>query len=753
LNTEEFLRTVFGESEGFLFLSGKQAPSDTEITVHKPFMYPESLPTILKYAAMREDEDLYFSPMLFSVPRRRESSVKSTSVLYADTDTFPVDGFLIPPSINIETSPGRHASLWLLDQEYDPKQIEAASRAIALTHASRGDHGEQTGTDVGGWDLTQLLRMPNSMNLKFAVKNKYAGYTEPYNVFVDEETSPLTIYTLADITSAYDPANLPAMPERADASMPDEDDLPEIKDVLRRVMSSRNLAMLFEKTPTRDEDRSQVLYHFICECLRAGFSAEETFVAAWQSASCKYRIDGRPKDDLWAYDMRKALADPENRPRPTIDEEADDSYIHPKDEGISQQVEFHLLNDDELTTKTFVEEYVTWASSKTDAPAVYHVASAFTILSCVLGEWGVAPPKYGDLNLGLSFVIMGETTETRKSTARKLMKQLLRATQDDDHQYILTSDATEEALIDALNERPHRTSLYDRDEAQKLIADVKGGKGYMKGFLETLNELYDGHARGRLRSTKQTFEVPVVFVQYLMGIRSQIQENLELSDFASGWGPRNIYVRGESPPRTRENSMLEQQTEGEDNHTVDPVFEKLVSKLVAMRNTWERKANGPESPVKMYFDDEAWARMSNLEWDLVEFFADHPRIETLRPCLQRLFTNAMKVATLLAMSRNAKRVGLQDVINTRAYAARWVEDLLIMVEGVNESLYARDIKTLEQWIATRSGPVTAGSALSFVIRDMGKQYREFIEMIKVLEDQNVLEQVTDAKGRVTLKLL
>jgi hypothetical protein len=750
LETEEFLRYIFGSNEGYLFLSSKHAPTDTEITIHKPFRYPESLGIALKYAAMRTDEDLYFSPMLYKVPRRRTSSVSSTSVLYADTDTFPVDQFLVPPSINIQTSPGRHASIWLLDQEYEPEAVAAASRAIALTHA-RTENGKQVGTDPGGWDLTQLLRMPNSTNMKYAVKGKYDGYTEPYPVFVEDDTSPMTVYTLEEITTAYDPENLPAMPERASMDMPEE--LPEAADVLRKITASRNLSRLYEKKPGGNEDRSQILYHFICEMLRAGFTPEEAFVGAWYAESNKYRIDGRPRDDLWAYDMRKALADPENRPRPTIDREADNSYSHPKDEGIATAVEFALLHEGEFPTRTFVDDYVAWASSKTDAPVQYHIASALTILSCLFGEWGVAPPKYGELNLGLSFVVMGETTDTRKSTTRKMMKQFLRACEDDEHSYILTSDATEEALIEALSDRPFQTSLYDRDEAQKLIADVKGGKGYMKGFLETLNELYDGFARGRLRTTKQTKEARVVFVQYLMGIRSQIQDNLELSDFASGWGPRNIYVRGESAPRTRENSLLEQQRQEDAEYSVDTKFEKLVTEMLTARDYWERKAKGErDQPYKMFFDEDAWDRMANLEWDLKDYFKDHPRYEVLRPCIDRLFTNSMKVATLFAMAKCRKTVVLEDVINVRAYVARWMEDLLIIVEGVAESLYARDIKRLEEFITERGGLVTSGSALTWAVNN-GKTYQEFREMVRVLEDRNVIQSIEDKRGKISLELI
>lgn len=751
MKTEDFLRTVFGDSSGFLFLSSKQAPSDTEITIHKAFMYPDSLPTILKYAGMREDEDLYFSPMLFSVPRRRASSVSSTSCLYADTDEFPVEKYIIPPSINIETSPGRHASLWLLDSDYPPEEVAQVSRAIALTHASRDSDGKQTGTDVGGWDLTQLLRLPNSTNLKYLVAGKYKGYKAPYPVAVDDSTSPLSIYSLADITAAYDPSNLPAMPDRSEEDMPDIDDLPSQTTVLSRIMSSPTLSKLYEKKAAPGEDRSNNLYHFVSECLRAGFTAEQTFVVGWYCASNKYRLDGRPRDDFWTYDMRKALADPENRPRTSVDEIAQEAYLHPEDEGISTQISYGLLKEGEFPTRTFVEDYAAWGSSKTDAPAVYHMAGALTILSCLFGDWGVAVPKFGDLNLGLSFLIMGETTKTRKTTARNLMKSFLRRCEDEDSAYILTSDATEEALIDALNQRPNKSSLYDRDEAQKLIGDVKGGKGYMKGFLETLNELYDGIARGRLRVGKQTMSTSVVFVQYLMGIRSQIQENLELSDFVSGWGPRNIYVRGEQSANV--DVPLQQQSRVKDSKQADTVLLNLVTRMLKYRDRFSHKCSGDlENKLRVYFDDDAWENVVSLEGELGQMFKGHERFEVLEACFSRLNINAIKVATLLAMSDGRDTVTMQDVINVRSYAARWVEDLIIMVEGVNESLYARDVKNFENFIASKGGLVTTNLAINFVIKDMNKTYKEYIEFTKILEERGVLEHVTDGGKKHSLKL-
>lgn len=747
MTVEDFLTTIFGDNEGYLFLSSKADPADDEITIHKSFKYPENLKQAVAYAHVREDEDLYFSPMLYSVPRRRSVAVAHTPVIYADTDTFPIDGFYVRPSLNIETSPGRHASIWLLDGEYDKEQVQAAARAIALTHASKID-GKQAGTDPGGWDLTQLLRLPNSLNLKYRVPKYADTYKEPYPVRVSDN-SPGEVYSLEEITAAYDPANLPAMPARSDEGMPTE--LPKSADVLRRIVASRTLNDLYSTEPRHNQDWSDTLYRFISEMLRSGFSPEEAFVGAWYSECNKYRRDGRPMQDLWDYDMRKAIADPNNRPLPTVRDEASDPIFHPKDEGLSQEIELILIPADSPPTRTFVDDYVDWATSKTDAPAAYHVASAMAILSCVLGEWGVLYPQFGETRLGLFFVVMGETTDTRKTTSRNFMKKFLRMMQTTERfEYILTSDATGESLLDTLADRPHQSSLYDRDEAQQLIADIKGAKGYLKGFFETLNEFYDGWAHGRLRMGKKTKDTPVNFVQYLMGIRSQIQDNLELKDFASGWGPRNIFVRGEAPPRTRENSRLKQGVKG--TSSIDEHLSKLVSDLQDVRLFWAHQAGGKrENPVVVPFEEDAWISMTDLEWDLKEHFKDHPRYEVLKSSFERMTINAMKVAVLFAMADKRTKVNLQDVINVRHYVAQWVEDLVIVVEGVNESLYLRDMNRLEKFIMDNDGLVTYAAALRWATNN-GKTRKEFMDIVDALIDSETVQVVTDKTSKRSLVL-
>ena len=741
VDTKEFFETIFGESEGFLYIGWRN--DEGILNRFEAIKYPEALPTAVKIVELHREEDVYFSPMLYSVPRRKKSTVSVTPVVYADTDQFDPSKFLAQPTLNVETSSGKTHSYWVLDKStYAPQDVSRVARAISMAHDERDENGNKIGVDPSGWDLTQLLRVPGTTNTKY-------GSAEA--VFVRDISGE--IYSLDDLANAYDPQNVSAVEIHVASSMPT--DIPEPKDVLPRVASIRKLSNLYSKEPAHDQDWSDTLYLFVSEMLREGFTPAEVLSVGWNAACNKYRRDGRPMEHFWEYDITRAIKDPKNRPRTKVEEEAEDlpegeRSVHITGEGISKEIQSLILSNEEVETlqRTFVDDFVDWAKEKTDSPEPYHIAGALTILSLILGEWAVGDPQYGAQRLGMFFTVLGETTDTRKTTSRNLMKRVIRMTEVGDFQYILTSDATEESLIDELSNRAYQSSLYDRDEVQKLIGDIKGGKSYMAGFLETLNELYDGWARGRLRANKRTKDTQVNFVQYMMGIRSQFQENLELDDFKSGWGPRNIFVRGESPPRTRENSRLAQGRDGDNK--VDHGLQRLAKQLTDARDYWAAKQRHQrESPYRMRFEEDAWLRQTDLEWDLKEYIKDHPRYEYLKPCFERMSINVMKVAILFAMMRKRDKVAMEDVLNAHYLACQWVEDLVVIVEGVSESYELRHIRALETFILDNDGLVTLAKALKWATTK-GIKRKEFYESIDSLVEMDIINIVDDKGGKKAL---
>lgn len=732
----DFITTILGDAEGYFFLAWKD--DDGELNQSKAFKYPENKKAIERYIKVHTDEDLYFSPMLYSAPRRKTELATVAPVVWSDTDLFDPQGFRVRPSIHVQTSPDKSHSYWLLPSPVMAVTASDIARNIAHTHAEKVNK-QEVGTDPSGWMMTKLLRVPGTVNTKYGQNYK-----------VEVVWNDGTVYTTDDLNEAYPADEVPQKIIAGDAPMPDEDDLPDPAQVLNRVLADPTLNDLYISEPRGDW--SDTLYLFESEMFRAGFTAEEVFVAAWRAACNKYRRDGRPESDLW-LEIKRAAADPDNRPRPRVSDTpyaGDSTPSEAKEVADLKAMEKALLTEEERASlvRTFVDRYSTWGASKTDAPEAYHVASAFAIMSLILGEYGIAYPQFGPMRLGLFMVILGETTNTRKSTARSLMKGVIRLVQTETWDYILTADTTPESLIDALAERRDQSSLYDRDEAQELIADIKN-KPYLQGFFETLNELYDGWARGRLRKGKSTKDTPVNFVQYLMGIRSQFQDQLELKDFASGWGPRQIFFRGEAAPRTREDNRLRQGSL--DGGKVDKERAKIVTELVQVRNFWSNKVKDRAEPMPIMFDDDAWERWDNYRLDLIELLTKHDRGDILASCAERLGYAVLKAAVMFAMMNKREVANMEDVVSAIYYSLQWIEDLIIVVEGVSESATARQLREIEAFVIEKGGTVTYAALLKWSTRkNIRKQ--DFVEMLKTLSEMEIL-QLVEAKGKQSYRIV
>lgn len=101
-----------------------------------------------------KEYDLYFCPTPLSEDSRRRDTVKPTNLLWSDIDNGDPDA--MRPTILWESSKGRYQALWELDKVQEPSMTEALNQRVA----------EQIGGDNSGWDLTQVLRIPGTHNLK-----------------------------------------------------------------------------------------------------------------------------------------------------------------------------------------------------------------------------------------------------------------------------------------------------------------------------------------------------------------------------------------------------------------------------------------------------------------------------------------------------------------------------------------------------------------------------------------------------------
>lgn len=102
-----------------------------------------------------EEVDIYFCPLPFRENQRLAKYVKPVDILWSDVDDG--DPSKLEPSVLWESSPGRHHALWFLKEKIHAEDAAELNRSLTY----------YLGADKGGWDLSQVLRVPGTRNHKY----------------------------------------------------------------------------------------------------------------------------------------------------------------------------------------------------------------------------------------------------------------------------------------------------------------------------------------------------------------------------------------------------------------------------------------------------------------------------------------------------------------------------------------------------------------------------------------------------------
>jgi hypothetical protein len=418
-----------------------------------------------------------------------------------------------------------------------------------------------------------------------------------------------------------------------------------------------------------------------------------------------------------------------------------------------KSIDFLSPDEKEHMAPTFVDDYLAWASSKTDAAHEFHIASAFTILSVIFSDYGHAVPKFGRLPLNLWFMVLGETTRSRKSTTRGQMVSFIKALSDEEkYTYDLGSDVTPEALDNNLLERSNRSSLVHRDEVQGWLQEMDS-KNYMAGAKGKFTELYDGHVSGKLRATgdvKRKASVSVSLVLFTMGIRSQVASFLTQDDFQSGFLTRFVYVEADAPKRTAESDYLEQADLSEVKQG-DPVFTDLVNRLEQSREHWDSfvAVDGPTTAVPC--SPDAWARLNRFITDILDEAEGHERHAIIEASSQRLSLSILKAATLLAMFDCCDEVQLPHMLSAINYCSSWFLHMVSMANKISESGWQRRMDGVENYLLAQGGPARWDRTYGKFKADL--KPREFMEIVQALQEAGTVHVVQDDRKVRWLELL
>lgn len=230
------------------------------------FFSPEEFGSIKAFIRENSDKDIYFCPHGFNRRVRRKGEAVLPNMLWADLDfSDPRDKqvfYGLKPTIAIESSPGRFVGLWLLKEP----MTEDINRR--LTYHVDADHG--------GWDLTQVLRMPGTRNYKYA--------SQPRVRVLWDDGPVYSLKRILKYLPEQDEAVTAATLSAAAVFEEYENKLPRW---VRRELLTKRL-----KTRT---DRSEMLWKLENACIEAGMSMDEAFAVLKASAWNKFA--GRRNED------------------------------------------------------------------------------------------------------------------------------------------------------------------------------------------------------------------------------------------------------------------------------------------------------------------------------------------------------------------------------------------------------------------------------------------------------------------------
>ena len=123
------------------------------------FTYPQAAEAAARWALEKSEEgrEAYFCGHLLEAPRRIKKNAASVRALYGELDgAAPPNGEYKPTAL-VESSPGRFHVYWRLTDAIPPAAAEKLNKALA----------REIGADASGFDLTQLLRVPETTNFKY----------------------------------------------------------------------------------------------------------------------------------------------------------------------------------------------------------------------------------------------------------------------------------------------------------------------------------------------------------------------------------------------------------------------------------------------------------------------------------------------------------------------------------------------------------------------------------------------------------
>lgn len=296
---QDFLRTVITCPEPGYFCLALKGESGAG-WLEEWYQWPDDIDRIEARALhSAEHANVYFSSYLFRAPQSVKSNALPTRTIQADLDDADLSTVPVPPSVLVQTSPGRHQGYWILSEEeviLDGSVTKKAVRPLEEHELlSKKVTYSIPACDKSGWPIGRKVRIPFTKNYKYLDGTKDVRLLS----ITDTQYSPDVFETLPEVPAFlvehYDPEFL--------ENPPSVDDHPlELLEKIRNNIPFK----VYASYSIEQEDRSEALWALTCAAFKAGLNRDEVFTLAKGSANNKFADLRQRGDQELAKDVLRA---------------------------------------------------------------------------------------------------------------------------------------------------------------------------------------------------------------------------------------------------------------------------------------------------------------------------------------------------------------------------------------------------------------------------------------------------------------
>jgi hypothetical protein len=377
---------------------------------------------------------------------------------------------------------------------------------------------------------------------------------------------------------------------------------------------------------------------------------------------------------------------------------------------------------DAIPKGSFLDDYVRYALACTDANVAYHIIGGLIALAQTVPNDLGLPLGDGKLFANLYGLVVGPSTESRKSVAITICKRLL---MDANVGIVAETPGSHEGLSEGLRANPKQLIVYP--EFGSFLANTE--KGYQVPIKTTLTDAYDGSDLGRALAKSRRGVIKSPRLSILGGSTIDfLERHTEPADWMGGFLARFFTIYAD-----RERTFRKQP------HAV-PGRAGLIERLQLLNGV--ETFGGPCLGFHPSVDDlwDGW-------YDDTEQRMKNSARET-RASIARSHSMAMKIALILAWDYGAARSG-EDWYVTEAELAPairltefHIKSVLELGDRLAPSKVLRDRLAILHSIGKR--PTSTGTIITKSKLGLKKYVQD---LLYTLEEERVIRRIETADGR------